>query len=207
MMQMSRMANLRPILNTDAVKKAMPMFAAAYDRLSQEDRRGMRLDEIMRGASGDAVEVVEYRRAEAHRRPQISREPVPGRLVRLSGRLRIGPGAEEELQEAVVEEVEEPREGVVARQPTVGLLSGRERQRALRSEESQETHKELEAPILAPLGRLQRRGREGEIGILPERHDVVARRGAIADAWRVRVGTLHRAEERQEVEAPQVHVS
>ncbi len=58
MMQTSRMANLRPILQTDAVKNAMPAFVAAYERMSQEDKRGMRLDEIMRGAPRKAVHVV-----------------------------------------------------------------------------------------------------------------------------------------------------
>ncbi|KAI0691929.1 hypothetical protein C8T65DRAFT_711462 [Cerioporus squamosus] len=62
MMQMSRMANLRPILRTDTVKNAMPTFVAAYNRLSQEDRRGMRLDETMRGASDNAIEVVDRKK-------------------------------------------------------------------------------------------------------------------------------------------------
>lgn len=66
MMQMSRMSNLRPILMTDAVRAAMPSFAAAYDRMSQQDRRGMRLDEIMRGTFGDAVHVVDKKKTSSN---------------------------------------------------------------------------------------------------------------------------------------------
>ena len=48
MMQSCRMANLGPILRTEPVEKAMPSFRAAWEQLSEEDRRGMRLDETRR---------------------------------------------------------------------------------------------------------------------------------------------------------------
>ncbi|KAI0705497.1 hypothetical protein C8Q76DRAFT_630733 [Earliella scabrosa] len=58
MMQISRMANLRPLLRTEPVRTAMPFFTAAYDRIAEEDRRGIRLDETLRSSDGDAVHVV-----------------------------------------------------------------------------------------------------------------------------------------------------
>ena len=44
----------------------MPAFAAAYDSMSQEDRRGMRLDEIMRGTLDDTVYLVDKKKTHSN---------------------------------------------------------------------------------------------------------------------------------------------
>ncbi len=49
-------------------------------------------------------------------RAEIGGEAVVVRPVVLGDRPRIRPGAEEELQEAVVEDVEKARKGIVARE-------------------------------------------------------------------------------------------
>ncbi|KAI0715176.1 hypothetical protein C8Q76DRAFT_618720 [Earliella scabrosa] len=59
MMQLSRMANLRPVLRTEPVRRAMPNFTAAYDKVSGEDRRGMRFDALMRSPSTLAVQIMD----------------------------------------------------------------------------------------------------------------------------------------------------
>ncbi|KAI0735735.1 hypothetical protein C8Q76DRAFT_610444 [Earliella scabrosa] len=48
MVHSCRIANFRPLLRTDAVKTAMPSFSKVLESLAQEDRRGIRLDDIMR---------------------------------------------------------------------------------------------------------------------------------------------------------------
>ncbi|KAI9067682.1 hypothetical protein FKP32DRAFT_1609294 [Trametes sanguinea] len=47
-MSSCRNANLRPLLNAAPVRSAMPVFVHELERLSTEDRRGMRLDEARR---------------------------------------------------------------------------------------------------------------------------------------------------------------
>ncbi|OSD00157.1 hypothetical protein PYCCODRAFT_1371822 [Trametes coccinea BRFM310] len=48
MMSSCRNANLRPLLDAPPVRSAMPVFVHELERLSTEDRRGMRLDEARR---------------------------------------------------------------------------------------------------------------------------------------------------------------
>ncbi|KAI0362933.1 hypothetical protein BV20DRAFT_905682, partial [Pilatotrama ljubarskyi] len=48
MMHSCRSANLRPLLSAPAVRSAMPVFVHELERLSTEERRGMRMDEIRR---------------------------------------------------------------------------------------------------------------------------------------------------------------
>ncbi|KAI0755784.1 hypothetical protein C8Q74DRAFT_1305414 [Fomes fomentarius] len=55
MMEISRMANIRPLLRTDPVKAAMPAFSAYNAMISEEDQRGMRLDGLMRSLDQDQV--------------------------------------------------------------------------------------------------------------------------------------------------------
>ena len=57
----------------------------------------------------------------------------------LRGWTSIGPGAEEQLQKAMAEDIEKPRKRVIARiVPLLGFDGGVERQRALRAEEPKE---------------------------------------------------------------------
>ncbi|KAI0740921.1 hypothetical protein C8Q76DRAFT_596326, partial [Earliella scabrosa] len=70
MVHSCRIANFRPLLRTDAVKTAMPSFSKVLETLAQEDRRGMRLDDIMR--LGDDADLVGNVSDEGH---QIELDP------------------------------------------------------------------------------------------------------------------------------------
>jgi len=103
---------------------------------------------------------------------------------------------------AVIQDVEEARKGVVAHQvPGIGFLGRRQRQRALRPEQAEKFHDQLE-PAVANDGALEVGRRELEIGILPEIDIFLAPRRALADPGALRVRALELAQHMVEIEAP-----
>ena len=89
----------------------------------------------------DAVEAAKSLAGEPDMGADIALEAVVAGAVVLGNRPHISPGAEEQLEEAVVEQVEKARQGVVVgAQILVGLVGQREGQRSLGTAQAEELH-------------------------------------------------------------------
>ena len=94
----------------------------------------------------NAVEVLVRLGANSDRRADIGDEAVSVGAIMLRDRPGIRPGAKEQLNKAMIENVEKARERVVlCEQVVIGLLGGRQRQRALRPEQAEKFHENLSA--------------------------------------------------------------
>ena len=123
--------------------------------------------------------------------------------VVLGHRPRIRPGSKEKLEEPVVEDVEETREGlVIVDHPSIRLLGGTEGQCALRSQKPEETHEEAEPSGIVPARRLDGGGRKLHEGVLPEQDVVLAQGRAVADAGLAGVEALCPAQDVEDVIDP-----
>src|ERR1700676_2525426 len=101
----------------------------------------------------------------------------------LNDRPRIRPGAKEQLDETMIEDVEKARKGVVlGEQIVIGLLGGGERQRALRAEQAEIFHEHPERPVVALRDAGKVRGGKLHERVLPELDEFLAPRRAVADA-------------------------
>ena len=165
------------------------------------------IDEPGKGKLGDVVEAVALavrrRDADAGEGADIADEAVVVGPVVMGDRPRIRPGAEEELQEAVGEDVGEAREGrVAAVRPQIGLDGGVERQRALRPEEAEEARVELrDLPDAVSSNFDDVGGRKFDERVLPEIDDVLGDDRAVADARLLRRRALQLAQRREEIGA------
>ena len=86
--------------------------------------------------------------------------------------------------------------------PRVGLLGRGERQRALRPEQPEEFHEQAQPALAVALGLAEVRGREVEERVLAEHDELLAPRGAVADARLVAMAALEPPQHGEEVEAP-----
>jgi len=94
----------------------------------------------------------------------------------------IGPGAEEQLDETMIEEIEKARKGIVmGEQVMVALLGDGERQRPLRPEQAEKFHEHLERLIVAVNDAGEVRRRKFQERVLSELYELIAPRRAVAD--------------------------
>jgi hypothetical protein len=157
------------------------------------------------GCVGHRIAIAVGWRSDADHRAHIGGEAVGLRAIMLADWPGIRPGAEEQLQEAMIEDVEKARKRVVAHQvPVVRLLGRRQRQRALRPEQPEEFHEHAEPARGLALELAQIRGREIHVGILAEHDIFVAARRAVTDARPIGVAALQAPHHRVEVEPPRL---
>ena len=144
------------------------------------------------------------RRADADERSEIGSEAVEIGPVVLRDRPRIRPGAEEQLQEAVVQDVEEARERVVAvERPGVRLLGRRRAAARPAARAARGTSRTAgSGPGRRGSALLDVRGREVEERVLAEHHVLLAPRGAVADARLLLEAPLEAPQHGEEVEPP-----
>src|SRR6195256_3534789 len=101
------------------------------------------------GGVRDAVEIPVGFGAAADCGADVGEKTVSRRAVVLRDRARIRPRTEEQLKKTVIEDVEEARERVVVGEVVmISLLGHRQRQRALRSEQSHILDEDLERLVL-----------------------------------------------------------
>ena len=133
-------------------------------------------------------------------------EAVVLRAIVLHHRLRLGPGAVEEREQSVVEDVEKMREravGVV--QLAVARHLGQvQRHRPLRSEQAEEAHRKTRRQPGAQLHRMQRRRREVERRRLRQPQRLLARTQRMAGAWPLAAQRVDTTQQREEVERRRV---
>src|SRR5262245_22388177 len=179
---------------------------AADEGAQARGRLGLRRHQPGKGQLGQirhAVEIAIGQRAEADHGADIDEETVGIGAIVLHDRAGIGPGAEEQLQETMIEHVEEAGEGFVPVQgPPIRFFGGRQRERPLRPQQSQELGVNADLPALRRLDARQVGGREIHERILAEQDEVLAQRAAVADPRPIPKGTLEPAHDHEEVEPP-----
>ena len=107
-----------------------------------------------------SVELLVRARADPDRRADIGDEAVGVRPVVLRNGAGICPGPKEQLNEAVVEQIEKARERVVPGEYVViGFFSGRQWQGALRPEQAEVSDENLQRCVIAVLFRPAQRWR------------------------------------------------
>ncbi len=165
---------------------------------AREQSRILQLGEV-----GDRIGVAEGRRADADHRADIGAEPVLVGPIVLGDRVRIRPGAEEQREEAALEDVDESGESVVPfAKPAVSLLGRRERQRALRAEHAEESRLEADEAGRLDARRVDVRIGKFEIGILAEGDEFVGERARVADARLARIFALEPPQDGEQIEPP-----
>ena len=108
-----------------------------------------------------SVQLLVRARADPDRRAEIGDEAVGVRPVVLRNRAGIRPGPKEQLNEAVVEQIEKPRERVVPGEYVViGFFSGRQWQGALRPEQAEVSDENFQRRVVVLLRPAQRWRRE-----------------------------------------------
>ena len=123
----------------------------------------------------------------------------------LDDRPRIRPGAKEQLNETMIEDVEKARKRVILREHVViGFLGGRKRQRALRTEQAEKFDEDLERLVVALHDAGEVRGRKIHEGILPELDELVAPRRAVADARPILERALELPQHGEIIEPPRL---
>src|SRR5262249_7570262 len=148
-------------------------------------------------------EIAIRRRAYADHGADIGDESISVRPVMLHDRAGVRPRAKEQLQEAVVQDVEETRERVVAHQaPCVRLLGGGKRQRALWTQQPKELDVNTDLPALGLFDLGQIGCRKVHERILPEQNELLTQRGAVTDARAIGERALEPAHHGEEIEAP-----
>ena len=154
-------------------------------RLAREMPGEMQLRQVRHG-----VAVAQAVHAEPDQRADIEREAVLFRTIEADGRPRIGPGAIEQRQRAMVEDIGEALKGRIAMvaPPVARVFRQMQRQRAVRAEQAEEMHQQPRR--VAVLLRLQcgERGRgEHDRGFLRQPHRILCRPHAVAEAWPVAI--------------------
>ena len=199
----------------------LPQARGGFDLAAEQSRiepdafryEGLAARAVMlcrRGLEG--LRGVEGLRADADHGGHIGAEAIIFRPVGLHDGTRIGPGAEEQLDEAIVEEIEEMDEGrILGLHEGIGFLRQMTGQRPLRAEQAEKGRDDMRAirrrlrsrerlgarkrPVPARRDLAQRRAGKGHPCLLAEgdrdlfrerlraqAHDLVAPRGAVADA-------------------------
>src|SRR5215510_1877348 len=179
---------------------------AADEGAQARGRLGLRRHQPGKGQLGQirhAVEIAIGQRAEADHGADIDEETIGIGAIVLHDRAGIGPGAEEQLQETMIEHVEEAGEGFVPVQgPPIRFFGGRQRERSLRPQQSEELGVNADLPALRRLDARQVGGREIHERILAEQDEVLAQRAAVTDPRPIPKGTLEPAHHHEEVEPP-----
>jgi hypothetical protein len=125
--------------------------------------------------------------------------------VKGCGELTGGPGAVEETDHPVVEEVEEPGEGAVLMDAfaIAGELGEVKGEGSIGTEHAEEVDEEsLRRLVGCVLEFGDGAGREGEAGFLTEAERILPNRVGTSDAWNVGIEGFEAANEREEVELP-----
>ena len=153
------------------------------------------------GGIRDAIEILIGLGADADSRANIGHEAIRVGAVVLDDRPGIRPGAKEQLNETMIENVEKARKGIVVGEHVViGLLGGREGERALRSEQTKVFDEDLERLVVALLDTGKVRGRKIHERVLAEQDELVAPCRAVADAGPILVRALEMPQHREVIE-------
>ena len=150
------------------------------------------------------VQILVRARADPDRRADIGDEAVGVGTVVLRNRPGVRPGAKEQLNEAVIEQVEKARERVVLGEYVViGFFGGRQRQRALRPEQAEISDENLERFVLPSCSDPRKvGGGKFHERILPEPDELLAQSRAVSDPWPVLERSFELPQHREIIEPP-----
>jgi hypothetical protein len=143
-------------------------------------------------------------RGDAHERSDVDLKPIVLRPIAVDVRLRLRPGAVEERDEPVMEQIEEPAQRGIAGVPQAmsGVLGDVDGHRPVGAEQAEQP--DLQArrrPILAEFERRQRGRGERHVGILSKPQGLVNWTEGRTPAWLVAVQALESPQRLVEVVA------